>query len=59
MSALSTDSVYQRIQQFYDSNGANIQIKQLFEADPKRFDKYSLTLKTPADGDILLVILLY
>lgn len=52
---LSTDAVYQKIKQYYDANGAKIDIKQLFDSDPKRFEKYSLTLKTPADGDILLV----
>lgn len=52
---LSTDAVYQKIQQYYDANGSKINIKQLFESDPKRFDKFSLTIRTPADGDILLV----
>lgn len=52
---LSTDEVYKKIQHYYDQHGAKIDIKQLFENDPKRFDKYNLTLKTPNDGDILLV----
>lgn len=52
---LSTDAVYQKIQQYYNANGAKIDIKQLFDSDPKRFEKFSLTLKTPADGEILLV----
>lgn len=52
---LSADPVYQKIQQYYDANGSKIDIKQLFDSDPKRFEKYSLTLKTPSDGDILLV----
>lgn len=52
---LTADPVYQKIQQYYDANGSKINIKQLFENDPKRFDKFSLTLKTPSDGDILLV----
>lgn len=51
---LTTDPAYQKIQQYFDANGAKINIKQLFESDSKRFDKYSLTLKTPNDGDILL-----
>jgi glucose-6-phosphate isomerase len=55
---LSTDPVYQKIQQYYDANGSKINIKQLFESDPKRFDKFSMTLKTPNDGDILLVTLI-
>jgi hypothetical protein len=52
---LTADAVYQKIQQYYNANGAKIDIKQLFDSDPKRFEKYSFTLKTPADGDILLV----
>lgn len=52
---LSTDAVYQKIQQYYDANGSQLNIKQLFESDAKRFDKFSLTLKTPNDGDILMV----
>jgi glucose-6-phosphate isomerase len=52
---LSADPVYQKIQQYYDANGSKINIKQLFESDAKRFDKYSMTMKTPNDGDILLV----
>lgn len=53
---LSADAVYQKIKQYFDANGSKIDIKQLFDSDPKRFEKFSLTLKTPADGDILLVI---
>lgn len=51
---MTTDPAYQKIQQYFDANGAKINIKQLFESDSKRFEKYSLTLKTPNDGDILL-----
>lgn len=52
---LTADPVYQKIQQYYDANGSKINIKELFASDPKRFDKFNLTLKTPNDGDILLV----
>lgn len=52
---LSADPVFQKIQQYYNANGSKINIKQLFESDPKRFDKYSLKVATPNDGDILLV----
>lgn len=52
---LTADPVFQKIQQYYNANGSKIEIKQLFDSDPKRFDKFSLNLKTPADGDILLV----
>jgi glucose-6-phosphate isomerase len=52
--SLVSDPVYQKIQQYYNENGGKINIKQLFESDANRFDKYSLTLSTPNDGDILL-----
>lgn len=52
---LTADPVYQKIQEYYNANGSKIDIKQLLESDPKRFDKFSITLKTPNDGDILLV----
>lgn len=52
---LTADDVFQKIQQYYNSNGSKIDIKQLFDSDPKRFEKFSLNLKTPSDGNILLV----
>lgn len=52
---LTADPIYQKIQQYYNEHGSKINIKELFDKDPKRFDKFNLTLKTPSDGDILLV----
>lgn len=52
---LSTDAAYKKIQDYYNANGSKINIKELFDNDPKRFEKFSLALKTPNDGDILLV----
>lgn len=51
---LTTDPVYQKIQQYYNENGAKINIKQLFQQDPERFNKYSLRIPTSQDGDLLL-----
>ncbi|XP_050080454.1 glucose-6-phosphate isomerase [Anopheles maculipalpis] len=51
---LSKDSVYQQIQDYYNANGASINIKKLFDEDDIRFDKFHLKLTTPNDGDILL-----
>lgn len=51
---LSEDSVYQQIQRYYKEHGASINIKKIFQEDDIRFDKFSLKLATPADGDILL-----
>ncbi|XP_053690025.1 glucose-6-phosphate isomerase [Sabethes cyaneus] len=51
---LSKDPIYQQIQEYYKKHGASINIKKLFQEDDIRFDKFSLKLSTPADGDILL-----
>ncbi|XP_049289199.1 glucose-6-phosphate isomerase [Anopheles funestus] len=51
---LSKDSVYQQIKEYYNANGASINIKKLFDEDDIRFDKFHLKLTTPNDGDILL-----
>lgn len=51
---MSEDAVYQQIQAYYKENGASINIKKIFEEDDIRFDKFSLKLNTPKDGDILL-----
>uniref|UniRef100_A0AAG5DNF5 Glucose-6-phosphate isomerase n=1 Tax=Anopheles atroparvus TaxID=41427 RepID=A0AAG5DNF5_ANOAO len=51
---LSKDPVYQQIKEYYNGNGASINIKKLFDEDDIRFDKFHLKLTTPADGDILL-----
>lgn len=51
---LSEDPVYQQIQSYYKEHGASINIKKIFQEDDIRFDKFSLKLSTPADGDILL-----
>lgn len=51
---LTSEPAYQKIQQYYNQNGATINIKSLFEQDPGRFDKFSVKLQTPADGEILL-----
>ncbi|GAB0087746.1 Glucose-6-phosphate isomerase [Sergentomyia squamirostris] len=51
---LPSESAWQDIQSFFNENGAKINIKKLFEEDSNRFDKFSLKLTTPTDGDILL-----
>lgn len=37
---LTTEPAYQKLQQYFNENGQNINIKNLFENDPARFDKY-------------------
>jgi len=51
---LTKDPVWQKIFDYFTANGSKINIKELFNKDPQRFEKYSLKLTTPNDGDILL-----
>jgi len=51
---LTQDPVYKQIQQYYNEHGASINIKKIFQEDDIRFDKFSLKLLTPEDGEILL-----
>ncbi|XP_075985187.1 glucose-6-phosphate isomerase [Anticarsia gemmatalis] len=51
---LKQDPAYVEIQKFYDANGAKINIQQLFQQDTDRFNKFSLRVPTPNDGEILL-----
>lgn len=37
---LTSEPAYQKIQQYFNQNGATINIKSLFEQDPGRFDKF-------------------
>lgn len=37
---LTTDAVYQKIQKYYNDNGEKLNIKSLFDQDPKRFEKF-------------------
>ncbi|XP_068244469.1 glucose-6-phosphate isomerase-like [Palaemon carinicauda] len=50
---LTEEASYKALQGYYDKNGNNINILQMFKDDPQRFDKYSLRLSTPDDGEIL------
>uniref|UniRef100_A0A1L8E1U8 Glucose-6-phosphate isomerase n=1 Tax=Nyssomyia neivai TaxID=330878 RepID=A0A1L8E1U8_9DIPT len=51
---LPSEPIWQDIQQFFSENGAKINIKELFDKDANRFEKFSLKISTPSDGDILL-----
>lgn len=52
--SLLNDVVYKKLEELYRSEGATLNMNQLFEQDPGRFDKFSLTLDTPDDGQILV-----
>ncbi|KAH9636317.1 hypothetical protein HF086_003284 [Spodoptera exigua] len=51
---LKQDPAYVEIQKFYDANADKINIQQLFKEDADRFNKFSLRIPTPNDGEILL-----
>ncbi|XP_049880373.1 glucose-6-phosphate isomerase-like [Pectinophora gossypiella] len=51
---LKQDPAYQKLQDFYGLNSEKINIQQLFQQDPDRFNKFSLRIPTPNDGEILL-----
>ncbi|KAL4642217.1 glucose-6-phosphate isomerase-like [Arapaima gigas] len=50
---LTSDPVYQQLEQWYKFNAGNLNMRNMFDADKERFSKFSLTLNTN-DGDILL-----
>lgn len=37
---LKQDPAYKKLQEFYDVNGGKINIPQLFQHDPERFNKF-------------------
>lgn len=37
---LTTESVYKKLQDYHKENGDKINIKQLFDKDPERFNKF-------------------
>ncbi|XP_053305626.1 glucose-6-phosphate isomerase [Spea bombifrons] len=51
--ALTSDPVYQKLAQWYQANHANLNMRQMFEADKDRHSKFSKTLQT-GEGDILV-----
>ncbi|XP_031625977.1 glucose-6-phosphate isomerase [Contarinia nasturtii] len=51
---LTKEPAYQKLQEWFNANGNNLNIKAMFDSDPARFEKFSLKVSTPADGDILL-----
>nr|AXK15968.1 phosphoglucose isomerase [Nymphalis urticae]WBO25755.1 phosphoglucose isomerase [Nymphalis urticae] len=51
---LKQDPAFTKLQEFFNANSEKINIQQLFQQDPDRFNKFSLRIPTPNDGDILL-----
>lgn len=52
LGSLSSDAAYKALQALYEQSGKNLNIRQLFEQDANRANKYSLNVPTP-DGEIL------
>ncbi|XP_048484367.1 glucose-6-phosphate isomerase [Plutella xylostella] len=52
--SLKEEPAYQKLRDFYCLNHEKINIQQLFQQDPERFNKFSLRIPTPNDGEILL-----
>ncbi|KAK7084693.1 hypothetical protein SK128_021443 [Halocaridina rubra] len=50
---LSEEAAFKNLQDYYNKHGRNINILQMFKEDPERFSKYSVTVSTPEDGEIL------
>uniref|UniRef100_A0A8C5EEG9 Glucose-6-phosphate isomerase n=1 Tax=Gouania willdenowi TaxID=441366 RepID=A0A8C5EEG9_GOUWI len=51
--ALSSDPIFQRLLQWYQTHGGSLSLRQLFDEDKQRFDRFSTTLQTD-HGEILL-----
>jgi len=51
---LSSDPAFVALLKYYEAKGSKLDINQLFKDDPARFDKFSTSLQTPADGPLLL-----
>ncbi|KAL7303986.1 hypothetical protein TKK_0003641 [Trichogramma kaykai] len=51
---LCEEPTWKKLQDYFNANGAKINISKLFQEDPARFDKLNLQLETPQDGPILL-----
>uniref|UniRef100_A0A673HM83 Glucose-6-phosphate isomerase n=1 Tax=Sinocyclocheilus rhinocerous TaxID=307959 RepID=A0A673HM83_9TELE len=53
LTSLHYDPNYRKLEQWYKSSAGNLNMRQMFGADPDRFNKFSLQMTTD-DGDILL-----
>ncbi|XP_070574390.1 glucose-6-phosphate isomerase-like [Ptychodera flava] len=50
---LTSNEWYDGLKEYHDKNIAKLNMPQMFQKDPSRFDKFSITLKTE-QGDLLL-----
>jgi len=45
---------YQKLKDYFYGDGKKLSIQKMFDAEPDRFSKFSQTLTTPSDGDLLV-----
>uniref|UniRef100_A0A9J7XHP7 Glucose-6-phosphate isomerase n=3 Tax=Cyprinus carpio TaxID=7962 RepID=A0A9J7XHP7_CYPCA len=50
---LTSDPNYRKLEEWYKTSAGNLNMRQMFDAEPDRFNKFSLQMTTD-DGDILL-----
>ncbi|KAG8197553.1 hypothetical protein JTE90_007289 [Oedothorax gibbosus] len=53
-SNLKSTEAFKKLQQCYDTKKEKLVLKNLFRDDPNRFKKFSIELKTPVGGEILI-----
>ena len=51
---LRESAAWKNLEKFYSENGSKLNILELFNQDPERFNKFSVLLQTPCDGPLLL-----
>jgi glucose-6-phosphate isomerase len=51
---LTSDAAFVQLKEYFDQHGADINIHDLFNQDPERFNKFHSVLNTPEDGEILI-----
>lgn len=53
-SLLNESPEYKTLKAYYDEHKNSLVMKNMFKNDPERFNKFSILLKTPKDGEILV-----
>ncbi|KAF5276994.1 hypothetical protein FQA39_LY18522 [Lamprigera yunnana] len=51
---LTFETTYQLIKNYYENKGSCINISEEFKRDSNRFNKFSVTIQTPQDGNVLI-----
>ncbi|KAJ1082477.1 hypothetical protein NDU88_002644 [Pleurodeles waltl] len=51
--ALTSDPAFKKLSEWHKTHASSLNLRQLFQKDPERFNKFSISLKT-GDGDLLV-----